>query len=93
MLFSGVLNFISRIFLGPIFTGISAIVPSFTQFFASVLQFFSYGIQYLTFFTKLLMIPQSLMVIFFGLAVGIFTFNITIRVVGLGVGIYRHFKP
>lgn len=93
MSFSGILNFISKIFLGPIFSGISAIIPSFSQFFSSILEFVGYGLQYVSFFAKLLMIPQSLLVTFVGLFVGIFAFNITIRIVGLGMAIYHYFKP
>lgn len=93
MLFFGILNFLASFFLTPIFTGITAIVPGLTSFFTSILTFIGYGLQYTSFFVKLLMIPSGLLITFVGLFVGIFAFNITIRVVGLGMAIYHYFKP
>ena len=92
-MFSGILNFLAKFFLSPIFTGISVLVPGLTSFFSAILTFIGYGLQYVSFFTKLLMIPKSILIVFVGLSVGIFSFNLTIRTVGLAVGIYRHFKP
>lgn len=93
MLFSGILNFVASVFLNPIFSAVTSIIPGISTFVTSVMTFIGYGLQYTSFFIKLLMIPPGLVVTFVGLFVGIFAFNITIRVVGLGMAIYHYFKP
>lgn len=93
MLFFGILNFIAQLFLNPIFSTVSTIIPEISSFFSSILAFVGYGLQFTSFFVKLLMIPQGLLVTVVGLFVGIFAFNITIRVVGLGMAVYHYFKP
>lgn len=93
MLFSGILNFIAKIFLNPIYSAISTIIPGISDFFTSIMTFIGYGLEYTSFFVKLLMIPQGILVTTVGFFVGIFAFNLTIRVVGLGMSIYHYFKP
>ncbi len=93
MLFSGILNFIANFFLTPIFKGISAIIPQLGTLFSGITTFVGYGLQYTEFFIKLLMIPTWLTDIVLTFWIGIFAFNLTIRVVGLGMAIYHWFKP
>lgn len=88
-----VLNFIASVFLTPIFSVINTIIPAVGDFFSSIFEFIGYGLQYVGFFVKLLMIPQGLLITLVGFFVGIFAFNLTIRVVGLGMAIYKYFKP
>lgn len=88
-----ILNFIAGVFLNPIYTLLSGIFPALTDFFSYFITFMNYGIQYTSFFIKLLMIPTAPLVIFIGFFVGIFAFNLTIRVFGLGLGIYKALKP
>lgn len=88
----GILNFLSNIFFLPL-KPIMALIPGLNSFFTAITTFMGYGIQYIDFFLKLLMIPKSLVVTTFSFGLGIFIFNITIRVVGMGMAIYHYFKP
>lgn len=88
-----ILNFIGGIFLKPIYALVSTIIPALTNFFSYFITFINYGLVYTSFFVKLLMIPTAPLIILVGLCVGIFAFNLTIRVFGLGLGIYKHLKP
>lgn len=87
-----VLNFVSAIFFIPL-KPILSLVPSLSTFFVYMTTFIGYGLNYVEFFIKLLMIPKYLVVTVFSFGLGIFAFNITIRVVGLGMAIYHYFKP
>lgn len=88
-----VLNFIANIFLSPIAAAINTVFPALTAFFTSVTTFIGYGLTYISFFVKLLMIPTAPLVALVGFFVGIFAFNLTLRVVGLGMAVYKWFKP
>lgn len=88
-----ILNFIGGVFLNPIYLLVANIIPSLTTFFSYFVTFINYGLIYTSFFIKLLMIPTAPLVILMSLCVGIFAFNLTIRVFGLGLGIYKHLKP
>lgn len=87
-----VLNFISKLFLTPVLA-IVKLFPSLATYFAYIIQFFEMVFEYIGFALKLFMIPQGLVITLLGLMSGIFAFNITIRVVGLGMAVYRYFKP
>lgn len=87
-----VLNFISRLFLTPVLAIVN-LFPSLAIYFAYIIQFFEMVFEYIGFALKLFMIPQGLVITLLGLMSGIFAFNITIRVVGLGMAVYRYFKP
>lgn len=89
----GILNFIANVFLSPIFSGISTLIPELGTLFSGITTFLGYGIQYTEFFIKLLMIPTWLTDIVLAFWSAIFIFNTTIRVVGLGMAIYHWFKP
>lgn len=88
-----ILNFVAGVFLNPIYSIVSGIIPGLTNFFNYFNTFIGYGLNYVTFFVKLLMIPTAPLVTMLGLCVGIFAFNLTIRVYGLGLGIYKALKP
>lgn len=88
----GILNFLCSIFFLPL-KPIMALIPGLTSFFTAITTFIGYGLNYIDFFLKLLMIPKSLVVTVFGFGLGIFAFNLTIRVVGMGMAIYHYFKP
>lgn len=87
-----ILNFLSGIFFLPL-KPILLLVPSLSTFFTSIVNFMNYGLNYLEFFLKLLMIPKGVIVAVFTFGLAVFTFNMTIRVVGLGMSIYHYFKP
>lgn len=88
-----VLNFVAGIFLYPIYSAISSLIPALSTFMTKVLQFISLTTEYVTFALKVFMIPSVCYVPLFTLAAGIFAFNITVRVYGLGMAIYNYFKP
>lgn len=88
-----VLNFVAGIFLTPLYSALTSIIPSLSVFFTKVLQFISLTTQYVTFAMKVFMIPPICYIPLFTLAVGIFAFNLSIKVIGLGMSIYHYFKP
>lgn len=88
----GVLNFLSNVFFLPI-KPILALIPGLNTYFVYITTFINYGINYIDFFLKLLMIPKFLIITAFSFGLGIFAFNITLRVVGMGLAIYHYFKP
>lgn len=88
-----ILNFIANLFLAPVIKAATALIPSLASFFNAFTTFIGYGLQYTGFFVKLLMIPTAPLTVLVGFFVGIFAFNLTIRVVGLAIAIYRWFKP
>lgn len=87
-----VLNFLSSIFFLPI-KPIMTLIPGLASFFTAITTYMGYGLNYIDFFLKLLMIPKSVVVTAFSFSLGIFAFNITLRVVGMGMAIYHYFKP
>lgn len=88
-----ILNFVAGIFLTPLYSAISSVIPSLSVFFTKVLQFISLSTQYVTFAMKVFMIPPACYIPLFTLAVGIFAFNLSTKVIGLGMSIYHYFKP
>lgn len=90
--FFNVLNFIANLFLGPVFSLASSLIPSLGEFFTKVTSFFELVFTYISFLVKLLMIPPGLLTAVAALSITIFTFNLSIRVYGLVLGIYRYFK-
>ena len=89
----GILNFISSIFLSPLFALFSNVFPVLTDFFSAILSFIGYGLQYTAFFVNLLMIPKTLFIAFISFFIFIYGINISLRVIGLGSAIYHYFKP
>lgn len=87
-----ILNFIANIFLAPIFNLATVLIPSLSIFFTKVTSFITLVLTYFSFITKLLMIPPFLLNSVAALSITIFTFNLSIRVYGLALGIYRYFK-
>lgn len=89
----GILNFISRVFLGPLFALFNSAFPVLTSFFSSILLFIGYGLQYTAFFVNLLMIPKTLFIATISFFIFIFGINISLRVIGLASAIFHYFKP
>lgn len=88
-----VLNYVAKFFLSPIVTGFSNLIPSLTSFFSYILTYLGYGFQFISFIVKLLMIPTVPLTILITFWIGIFAFNLTLHIVGLGLAIFRWFKP
>lgn len=88
-----ILNFISNLFLGPVFTAIGSAIPELTTFFSSFLTFIGYGIHYTSFFVKLLMIPTVPLITLISFFVFIFGINLSLRAIGLVTAVYHYFKP
>lgn len=87
------LNYLANFFLAPVISLAAALIPGLTEFFSAITTYLGYGLQYVSFFCKLFMIPTAPLITLVSLFVGLFAFNITIRTVGLGMAIYRYFKP
>lgn len=88
-----VLNGVAKIFLLPIYLASDTLFPVLGTFFSYVFQFLTMVFTYLNFVVNLLMIPKPLLIVVAGMGVGIFAFNTTIRLVGMGMAIYHYFKP
>lgn len=91
--FFSILNFISNVFLNPLFRLFTGVFPVLTSFFAGVLTFIGYGLQYTAFFVNLLMIPKILFIAVISFFIFIYGINISLRVIGMGSAIFHYFKP
>lgn len=81
------------IILLPIVSFLSALIPSFSSFYNSILAFIDYAFTYLLFFIKLLCIPQPCMVAVLTVATATLTITTGIRTYKLIMTIYQKFKP
>lgn len=87
------LNALATLLLSPIFAIASLIIPDFTTYVGSINIWLGYGLTYFNFFVDLFMIPRAPLIAVCTLALGIISFNVTLRVVGLSVAVYKYFKP
>lgn len=81
------------IILFPIISLLSALIPSFSDFYNSILLFIDYAFTYLLFFIKLLCIPQTCMIAVFTVATATLSITTGIRTYKLIITIYQKFKP
>lgn len=88
-----VLNFVASLFISPINALVTALVPSFPNYMLQIRLFFNTAFQFIGFVVNLLMIPKGLIVGVMAFGLTIFTFNLSLRVIGLGMAIYHYFKP
>lgn len=88
-----VLNALASIILAPIFAVASIIIPDFSTYVSSFNTWLSYGLMYINFFIDLFMIPRAPLIAVCTLALAILTFNVTLRVVGLIISVYKNLKP
>ena len=63
-----IVGFLANIILTPLFSLVSTLIPSTSEYIDKIDYFFNYGIQYVGFAGKFLMIPSSLFKVFFGFA-------------------------
>ena len=88
-----IISKIGDLILLPIVSFLSAIIPSFSQFYNGILQFIDYAFTYLLFFIKLLCIPQVCMTAVLTVATATLTITIGIRAYTLIMRVYEKFKP
>lgn len=84
---------IGDIVMAPLVAGISALIPSFTDFLSSIIQFINYGFTYIVFFFKLAMIPKACVEIVVTVALASLSIMTIVRTYTLIVKIYNYFKP
>lgn len=88
-----VLNALASIILAPVFAVASLIIPDFSVYLSSMNLYLGYILHYFNFIIDFLLIPRAPLIAVATLGLGILTFNITMRVVGLSMAIYKWFKP
>lgn len=88
-----VLNALATLLLSPIFAVASLIIPDFSTYVGSMNTWLGYALTYFNFIIDLFMIPRGPLIAVATLGLGILTFNVTLRVVGLSIAIYKWFKP
>lgn len=89
----GILNFLASIFITPLVTFFTNVIPDISNLFTGILALINYGLTYTGFVINLLMIPKSLIVLLIGLTIGIFGVDIAVRLISLAMAIYHFFKP
>lgn len=88
-----IISKIADIILLPIIIFLSALIPSFSTFYNSILSFIDYSFTYLLFFIKLLCIPQPCMLAVLTVATATLTITIGLRTYKLIMTVYQKFKP
>lgn len=76
--------------------GLSVVFPAtsvITDIFSSIAFVLTKALQGLLFWLDVLLVPKWIFVAFISFGLGIFAFNLTIRVVGLILATYHYFKP
>lgn len=89
----GIINTISSIFMSPISSAVSSILPGFSSLLAGFFTFLQMGLQYVSFICKLLMIPSDLFGLIITMSLAIFSFNAIIKSIMLTQAVYHYFKP
>lgn len=88
-----IISKIADIILLPIIVFLSALIPSFTSFYSSILAFIDYSFTFLLFFVKLLCIPQPCMLAVITVATATLSITIGLRTYKLIMIVYQKFKP
>lgn len=96
MLMNLVFTLISKVgdlVLSPLISGISVLIPGFSDFISYIIQMINYGFTYLVFFCKLLLIPKACIEIVVTIAFATLSIMTIVRTYTLIVKIYNYFKP
>ena len=88
-----IISKIGDIILFPLVSFLSVLIPSFSEFYNSILSFIDYAFTYLLFFIKLLCIPKACMLAVFSVATATLAITTGIRTYTLVMRIYEKFKP
>lgn len=89
----GILNFLASIFITPLVTFFTNVIPDISNLFTGILALINYGLTYMGFIVNLLMIPKSLIVLLITLTIGIFGVDLAVRGISLAMAVYHYFKP
>lgn len=88
-----IIGFIANIILTPLFSLVSTLIPSTSEYIDNIDYFINYGIQYIGFAGNFLMIPSSLFKLFFTFAGSLLVGFVSVGVIRLSMKIYEIFKP
>ena len=88
-----IIGFLANIVLSPLFSLVSTLIPSTSEYIDNIDYFISYGIQYIGFAGKFLMVPSSLIKVFFTFAGSLLIGFLAVGVIRLSMKIYEIFKP
>ena len=88
-----IIGFIANIILTPLFSLISSLIPSTSEYIDNIDYFINYGIQYIGFAGNFLMVPSSLFKLFFTFAGSLLVGFVAVGVIRLSMKIYEIFKP
>lgn len=88
-----IISKIGDLILLPIINFVSLLIPSFSDFYNSILTFIDYAFTYLLFFIKLFCIPQPCMLAVLTVATATLAITTGIRSYSLVMKIYNKFKP
>lgn len=89
----GIVSTVSNIFMAPISSAVSSILPGFSNLVSGFFTFLSMGLGYVSFFCKLFMIPSDLFLLVISMGLAIFSFNAIIKSIMLTQAVYHYFKP
>jgi len=88
-----IIGYIANIILTPLFSLISSLIPSTSDFINNIDYFISCGVQYVSFVCQFLMIPSALFKVFFTFAASLLVGFVSVGVIRLSMKIYETFKP
>ena len=88
-----IIGFLANIVLSPLFSLVSTLIPSTSEYIDNIDYFFNYGIQYVAFVGKFFMIPSSLFKVFFAFLGSLLIGFLAVGVIRLSMKIYEIFKP
>ena len=88
-----IIGFIANIILTPLFSLVSTLIPSTSEYIDNIDYFINYGIQYIGFAGKFFMVPSSLFKLFFTFAGSLLVGFLAVGVIRLSMKIYEIFKP
>ena len=89
-----ILNTIANIFLAPLLLIFNFLnITWLSDVLNAISSVFNIFFNYFIFFVDLLCIPRNLLEIVFGVILGIFAFNTSVRTISFITACYRAFKP
>ena len=88
-----IVGFLANIILTPLFSLVSTLIPSTSEYIDKIDYFFNYGLQFVGFVGKFLMIPSSLFKVFFAFFGSLLVGFLAVGVIRLSMKIYEIFKP
>lgn len=88
-----IIGFLANIILTPLFSLVSTLIPSTSEYIDNIDYFFYYGISYTSFIGRYFMIPSALFKVFFTFAGSLLVGFVAVGVIRLSMKIFETFKP